>query len=118
MRRFSASVAIRLTLLQFAGVVLIAWLIFGDPVTAVANLFYPAAPAPWEKVELVYFPDRHVSSGYERTPDLGSLEECRTLAWRQAARHDDRDLERGTYECRVAVVPWFGAQPAWRLSLQ
>jgi hypothetical protein len=118
MKHFSASVAIHLTLLQFAGVLLVVWLIFGDPVTAVANLFYPAGPAPWEKIELVYFPDRHISSVYERTPDVGSLEECRNLAWRQAARRDDRDLERGAYECRVAAVHLFGAQPASRLSLE
>ena len=118
MRHFSASVAIRLTLLQFAGVLLIAWLIFGDPVTAVANLFYRTGPAPWEKLELVYYPDRRVASVYESTPDPGSLEDCRTLAWRQAARHDDRDLKRGAYECRVAAVHYFGSQPAFRLSLK
>lgn len=118
MKHYSASFSIHLTLAQLVLAAIVLWMNFGDPATNVANLLYSAGPAPWEEVDLVYYPDRRVPSVRESMPDLGSLEECRTWARQMAAQHDDRDMERGVYECRTASVRLFSSQRVHRLSLK
>jgi hypothetical protein len=44
MKRYSASFSIHLTLAQLVLAAIVLWMIFGDPVTNVANLFYSAGP--------------------------------------------------------------------------
>ena len=53
MAQFSANFSIRFTLLQLVAVVLLVWFVLGEPLTHVANLFYAAAPVPWEDIDLV-----------------------------------------------------------------
>jgi hypothetical protein len=45
MKHYSASFSIHLTLAQLVLAAIVLWMIFGDPVTNVANLFYSAGPA-------------------------------------------------------------------------
>jgi hypothetical protein len=118
MKHFSASFSIHLTLAQFVVAVLVLWMIVGDSVTRIAGLLYRTGPAPWEELDLVYYPDRRVPSVSESMPDLGSLGECRTRARQMAAQHDDRDMERGVYECRTASVRPFSSRRVHRLSLK
>jgi hypothetical protein len=118
MKHYAASISIRLTLAQLVVAAIVLWMIFGDPLTHVANLLYSDVPAPWEEVDLIYFPDRHVSSVSESMPDLGSLDECRTWARQMASQYDDRDMGRGAYECRTASVRLFSSQRVYRLLLK
>lgn len=118
MKHYSASFSIHLTLVQLAVAAIVLWMIFGDPVTSVANLFYSTGPAPWEEVDLIYFPDRRVPAVSESTPDLGSLEECRTWARHRAVEHDDRDMQRGAYACKTASERLFSSRRVYRLSLK
>ena len=115
---FSASISIRLTLLQLAVAAMLLWFVVGEPVSDVANLLFSTGPAPWEEVDLVYYPDKYRRSVSQITPDLGSLEECRTRANYQAVQQDDQRMERGTYECRTASARLFSSQRVYRLSLK
>jgi len=115
--QFSANFSIRFTLLQLVAVVLLVWFVLGEPLTHVANLFYAAAPVPWEDIDLVYHPDKRSLSVNEITSDPGSLAECRSWARHMAAQQDDPRMERGSYQCRTASASLFGAQRSYRLSL-
>jgi len=116
--KFSANISVRFTLLQFVVAAIVIWFVFGEPLAAVAGLFYSSAPAPWEEIDLVYFPDKLDASTNKITSDLGSLSECRTWANHQAGQYDDPRMERGRYECRTASASLFGSQRNYRLSLQ
>ena len=115
---FSARISIRLTLLQLAIAATVLWFVFGNPLSVVADLFFSSEPAPWEEIDLVYYPDKVDPSSNKITSDLGSLSECRTWAHHQADQHDDPRMERGRYECRTASASLFGSKRNYRLSLQ
>ena len=115
---FSARISIRLTLLQLAIAATVLWFVFGDPLSAVADLFFSSEPAPWEEIDLVYYPDKLSPSVNKISADISSLEECRTWARHQAAQYDDPHMERGDYECRTAWSGLFGSQRVYRLSLK
>jgi hypothetical protein len=115
---FSARISIRLTLLQLAIAATALWFVFGNPLSAVADLFYSSAPAPWEEIDLIYYPDKLSPSVNKITADISSLEECRTWARHQADQHNDPRMERGRYECRTVSARLFGSQRNYRLSLQ
>ncbi len=115
---FSARISIRLTLLQLAIAATVLWFVFGNPLSAVADLFYSTAPAPWEEIDLIYYPDKLDPSINKITSDLGSLAECRTWARHQADQQDDPRMGRGRYECRTVSARLFGSQHNYRLSLQ
>ena len=117
MAQFSANFSIRFTLLQLVVMVLLVWLVLGEPLIHVANLLYAAAPAPWEDINLVYHPDKRSPSVNAITSDLGSFAECRSWARHMAAQQDDPRMERGSYQCRTASASLFGAQRSYRLSL-
>jgi hypothetical protein len=51
-----------------------------------------------DEITAVYYPDRANLS--HRVMDVvGSADECRGWVSQQAARHDDRNLRRGDYDC-------------------
>lgn len=118
MTHYSASLSIRITLLQLVIFAAVLWCVFGEPLSDVAGLFFRSGPAPWEEIDLIYFPDRNSPSASEVTPDISSLDECRTRAFHLALQHDDPDMERGGYECRTTSARLFGSQRTYRLSLK
>ena len=118
MAHFSARISIRISLLHIVIATMLLWLVLGEPASDVANLFFSTGPAPWEKIDLVYYPDMQNPSVSEITNDVGSLEECRSWARHQSLQYDDPGMERGSYECRTGYVGLFGSQQDFRLSLK
>lgn len=62
--------------LAFGGLGL--WLTFGGPADDLAGLFWAERPAPWEKVDAFYYPDRHDLSVHRTARDVKSLDGCRS----------------------------------------
>ena len=118
MTHFSARIAVRITLLQLVIAATVLWVVFAEPVSNVADLFFSSGPAPWEEIDLIYYPDKLTPLLNKITSDVSSLEECRSLARYQAVQHDDPRMERGDYECRTASAGLFGSQRDYRLSLK
>lgn len=76
------------------------------PGLAAAKL-WPTAPAPWEKVTPVYFPDRDDGATAIEGPPVGSVADCRAWVDRIAAERPN-PLARGDYECRVGLLEDLG----------
>jgi hypothetical protein len=115
---FSAKISIRFTPVQLLIAGLVLWCIFGDPEIPVANLFWKSGPAPWEQIDLLYYPDLKDPGNVKKFPNVSSLEECRTWARNQAGQHGDPRMERGGYTCSVGFTPLFGSDRVYRLALE
>ena len=117
MKRFSAQFAVRLSLLQALLIALLLWFALGDPLLHIANLLYPDGPAPWEGIDLAFLPDRDDPRSELLFPDLHTVDECRTQARMQAGLHDDYEMNRSLWTCRIVHSTLFGDQPVIRLTV-
>lgn len=95
-----------------------AWIALGEPSTDVANWFYPNEPAPWEPATSFYYPNRGDLSAFQKSVELGSLEECRSWTYGQAALQGDTALLRGDYECAAGHGKDFYGIGIYRLTLR
>lgn len=80
------------------------WLIFGDPLRTVAGMFWPNDPAPWERVDASYYPDRRNLVVSVDRLDVGGLDACRRWVQQRAAERGDPLLVKGDYECGVGYI--------------
>lgn len=62
-----------------AVMVFLAWVVAGDPSKLLGNTFYPDGPAPWERVDVIYFAKPNDPVLIVSSKDAGSLKSCRTL---------------------------------------
>jgi len=97
---------------------LIVWHVLGDPKNDVANVFWKAGPAPWEKVDAFYYPDRSRLSRFEQKLELDSLDSCRSWVQSRANANDDRRLIRGDYECAIGFMRRSGDLRVYRLTIR
>ena len=95
-----------------------AWFIFGNPSKDIANWLWDDGPAPWEKVDAFYYPDRNNLFVDRSARGFVGLEECRDWVYSKAARNGDPTLERGDYECGVGRLGSFGDIGVYRLTLE
>lgn len=117
MKQFSAHFAVHLSLLQALLIALLLWFALGDPLLHIANLLYPDGPAPWEEIDLAFMPDRDDPRSELLFPDLRTLDECRTQARMQADQHDDYEMNRSLWTCRVVHPKLFGDERVMRLTV-
>lgn len=75
-----------------------AWFLFGSPKNDLADWFYPDEPAPWEKVDLFYYPRANNLNKVEEYRNVGSLRDCQSRAYFLRTRPN---LPPGDYECAV-----------------
>jgi hypothetical protein len=54
-----------------------------------------------EQVDGFYYPDKGDLTVHEFFPNVGNVENCRTIVMQAAARRGDPQLLRGDYECGV-----------------
>lgn len=80
------------------------WFFLGHPAKNVADLFWPSAAAPWEKVDAFYYPDRADLTEHRKILGLTSITECRGAVHDMAAELGDRSLSRGDYECGIGQL--------------
>lgn len=98
--------------LVFVG--LFGWVLLGEPTRDLANLFWPDAPAPWETVDGVYYPDRYDLSFYEEKVGFADLEECRDWVASRAFSLGDRGIRLGDYECGFGFLREWGGGKVYR----
>lgn len=97
---------------------ILAWIVLGEPSTDAANWLYPNEPAPWEPVISIYYPSRNDLSVFQESLDVASLEECRNWVYGQAALQNDPALLRGDYECAVGHKKDFYGMGVYRLTVK
>ena len=108
------SLTIKFVLLTLA----IHYLVFGYPMKDLGNLFWPEDAAPWETVDVFYYPDARDPSRFETATGLASREQCRDWAYAAAARNRDPELAQGDYECGIGRVDKFESVTVYRLIAQ
>lgn len=94
------------------------WMVFGSPTKDLAGLFWADSPAPWEKVDAFYYPDRHNLSIHRAAYDLGSLNGCRSWVMTMATANADPGVHRGDYECGVGKLREMGDLTVYRLTVR
>ena len=92
------------------------WFLFGSPTVTIANWFWENDAAPWETVDLYYYPDRNDLRKEERYADFESVEGCRRMAYAVAASRNDPGLRRGGYECGIQQTDTFGGIRVYRAT--
>ena len=96
----------------------VAYLIFGTPVTDLHNLLWPNGPAPWERVDAFYYPSRANLSVHRAAYDVKTLDRCRSWVAAQARTHDDPRLTRGDYECGIGKIKDLGSVTVYRITVR
>ena len=94
------------------------WLTFGGPADNLAGLFWAERPAPWEKVDAFYYPDRHDLSVHRAARDVKSLDGCRSWVRAMAEVGTDPGMERGDYECGVGKLREMGDVTVYRFTVR
>jgi hypothetical protein len=84
----------------------------------ITSSFWPDGPAPWEKVEPVYYPNRNNLLVHRFGPQVDSVEACRAWVYAEAARNGDPNLNRGDYGCGVGYKENFGSMRVYRLTVR
>jgi len=74
------------------------WFVFGSPANDFAGWFYPKDPAPWESVDLFYYPSGNGLMKVQQFNNLGSVRVCQDRAF---ALRNRPGLPAGDYECAV-----------------
>ena len=97
---------------------IVAWVVFGEPSADAADFLYPNEPAPWEPVTSFYYPNRNDLYIFQASNELASLEECRDWVYGQAALQGDPTLVRGDYECAVGHKKDFYGLGVYRLTVK
>ena len=80
---------------------LIVWGALGNPIQAIAGWVWPHSPAPWERVDAIYYPDKENPLVSVDNQDVGGLTQCRAWVSSAAAEQNDPGLQRGEYQCGV-----------------
>ena len=97
---------------------LIVWGVLGNPAETIAGWISPHSPAPWEKVDVFYYPDKSNLAVSLDNHDVGGLAQCRTWASSAAAKQNDPQLERGDYECGVGYLTSQSSLNRYRLTVR
>ncbi len=101
-------------------VVVIIWAVvdFKELKFDIADFFYEDSPAPWENVDLHYYPDKNDRFTSKKIFGVGSLDGCRSVVHQLAADNDDSNLQVGDYECLVGLWKLTeSGSPIYRLVL-
>ena len=97
---------------------LAAWVFFGSPLKAIANLVWDDSAAPWESVDAYYYPDRSNLANHQVIEGLGSVQECRDRVNDMAANNRDPRLVRGDYECAIQKLDGFQGISVYRTTVR
>lgn len=54
-----------------------------------------------DQVDAFYYPNKNDLTKHEFFPNVGSVDNCRTVVIQAAAKHNDPQMARGDYECGV-----------------
>jgi hypothetical protein len=121
-RRRHNLLAIAVGLMTVAGLLAMAialgWLLLqAKPIESIANVMWPDSPAPWERVDAVYYPDAGDRTTQLRERNLADLDSCREWANRAAAYSGNQHLRRGDYRCDVGLQESYGDIEVYRLTV-
>ena len=100
------------------GVLLIGWVVLGDPKNDVANWIWPNTPAPWEEVDGVFYPDRNDLSVYEKIDGFADLDACRVWAENKGRGIGDPNIAVGDYECGFGFIRDFSGLKVYRNTVR
>lgn len=92
------------------------WAAFGSPANDLAGLFWPERPAPWERIDAFYYPDRRNFSVHRAAHDVGSLGGCRSWVRAMAEANADPGVTHGDYECGVGKLREWGGLTVYRIT--
>lgn len=93
---------------------MLVWFVVGDPPRTVADWFWEYSPAPWERVDALYFPNRNTLTVYEMETDVGSIDNCRAWAKIVADIKGDPNFLRSSYECGIGKPDIEASLPVYR----
>ncbi len=94
---------------------LFLWALFREPQVDVANLLWGDNPAPWERVDGVFYPNRAVPMRVESAPGFRTVQDCRDWAERAARRAPSPTSS--TFECQVGFIRSVGVLKEYRRTL-
>ena len=97
---------------------LMVWGALGNPNRQLPAGFGRISPAPWERVDAFYYPDKNNLSISLENHDVGGLAQCRTWVNSVARKQKDPQLERGDYHCRVGHLDAQGSLNSYRLTVR
>lgn len=80
------------------------WGLIGSPLRSMADAIWPSNPAPWERVDAFFYPDKTNLWVHKMERGLGSVEECRRWVRQKAAANQDPDLTRSDFECGIGWI--------------
>ncbi len=89
------------------------WFLFGHPGDTIARLFFMHSSAPWERVDGIFYPDRHNIKAFQKRENIPSLIECRRWAMRAASHSNDPNLRKSDYRCGIGT----GDENGYRLLI-
>jgi len=98
------------------GAVAFAWFALGTPASDIAGWTWGDRPAPWERVDAFYYPNRNNLSQDQRRLDVGTVEACRSWVLTIAAQNNDPNISRGDYECGVGFLKNLGGFRVYRVT--
>jgi hypothetical protein len=75
-------------------------------------------PAPRERLDAFYYPDKGSLTVPLNNHDVRGLAQCRTWVRSPAATQNDRGLERDDYECGVGYLHSQGPLNIYRLTIR
>jgi hypothetical protein len=97
---------------------LIVWGVLGNPTQTIAGWIWPHSPAPWERVDAFYYPDKSNLAVSLDNHDVDGLAQCRMWASSTAVTQNDPQMERGDYECGVGYLDSQGSLNSYRLTIR
>jgi len=96
---------------------IVAWFLLSNPKNDIANFIWTNSSAPWEKVDGYYYPDKNTTIGMEKKEAVGDSDDCKDWAELNAKAHQDKEFNRGKYQCGVGQVKNPDGTLAYRLLL-
>lgn len=99
-------------------IVIVFWIVLGQPLVTIAQWIWPNGPAPWEAVTAVYYPGKNLMIDKQKS-GLATLDDCRRWVRAAAAADGDPSFENSDYECGVGFIESRAAGIAvYRLTLR
>ena len=83
---------------------IIAWFIFGKPISSGTDLLWPTSPAPWERVDAFYYPDKMDFAKLQTKRGFKTVPECKAWIKAQAAANNDPEMRQGKYKCAIGFM--------------
>lgn len=94
----------------------VGWAVIGEPKKDIANWFWPSDAAPWESVDLYFYPDRRNLEHFDRITGLKNVEACQRMVNVVHARYPSVPWSNVDYECAIEQIDTLVTIPVYRVT--